>query len=725
MEHIRKLLTFTQVIQMKRDKDEVIQALVEGIASVITTADLVGYFANQDDERFIGRSSNLHGKEIFYDIKKLQIDVQNDSFVSEIMQLKTWIYIPDTSIDHRIDQEKESLLKIYSILGMPILVNNHVIGIIFVHDIGKPMHLTAEQIDLIESFANVVGVALENIETMQQNQLMLHDQMILTEAAELLAESQSVHQVFETCSSFILKITKSDYMAIHLINSHLETTSPFYVAGGDVVTQTQLKNLYGDHLYNLRNHTIFQEVVSGKKALAISDVNEDMRVNRTICETLNIKSLLVLPLKAKDLIVGILTIPSIAYPREYSSKEIENCQSIANMVGVSLSNVMYAEHLEQAVSERTLELNNANQKLALLLQDLQIRESQLRALLDALPSGVVFKDENGKWLEANKSATSLFGLNNIDTLNLTSGDLSIFSTANTYLLTFDHQSDEKVRLKEQGISCELTTVLPNEMEKTLRVQKRPIKYAEGFKTGILIVLEDITEQRMAEEMLRKTDKLSIIGQMAAGIAHEIRNPLTVLKGFLQLLNNDEGYNKYYQIMLSEINRINAITEELLFLSKPHLPPFEQKNLKKIINDVVVLFDTQAILSNIQLKVFIEDQPYILWCSEIQIKQLLINLLQNAKEAMPNGGIIEISARTTNSGMIALTIKDQGTGISPERLQNLGEPFYTTKEKGTGLGLMICYKIVELHKGTLSIDSEPGNGTSVTMFFPNHNNLELD
>lgn len=239
------------------------------------------------------------------------------------------------------------------------------------------------------------------------------------------------------------------------------------------------------------------------------------------------------------------------------------------------------------------------------------------------------------------------------------------------------------------------------------------------KPVIQNVMRDITERKRTEEMIRKSEKLSVVGQLAAGVAHEIRNPLTSLKGFLQLLNSKNlGYENYFEIMQAEIERINFIVNEFMIVSNPQVVrSLEEKNLESILRNIVMLLDAQANLINVQIITEYDRNIPIMKCDENQLKQVFINILKNALEAMDNGGIIRIQVKNIQRDQILIRFIDQGVGIPEEELPKLGEPFHSTKEKGTGLGLMVTNKIIEGHKGSMSIKSKVNQGTTVDIILP--------
>ena len=235
---------------------------------------------------------------------------------------------------------------------------------------------------------------------------------------------------------------------------------------------------------------------------------------------------------------------------------------------------------------------------------------------------------------------------------------------------------------------------------------------------IMIIVRDITERKKTEELLNKSDTLAAIGQLAAGVAHEVRNPLTVIKGFIQLFQiNKEDQEKYFNLMLSEIERIEAILQEFLSIAKTDEINTEKKNIYQIFKNVVSLMNTKAIMTNIQVELFTDTKDIIIECSENQLKQVFINILQNSIEAMPDGGRISIHIKEIGKDGIIISVIDKGIGIPEERIKRLEETFYSKKKKGTGIGLMLSYKIIESHQGNISIMSEVGVGTTVTIYLP--------
>ncbi|WP_216829340.1 PAS domain S-box protein [Alkalihalobacterium elongatum] len=239
----------------------------------------------------------------------------------------------------------------------------------------------------------------------------------------------------------------------------------------------------------------------------------------------------------------------------------------------------------------------------------------------------------------------------------------------------------------------------------------------GEYIGSVITFRDITEIKKTKEILQKSEKLSLVGQMAAGIAHEIRNPLTSLKGFLQLIQSGETDNQlYYKIMNEEFNRIELILNELLLLAKPNATSLCEKNIISVLDQVIAILQPQCNIHNVQTNFTYEAEKILVYCDDNQLKQVFINLIKNAIDAMPTGGKISLEVELENEHVI-IRIKDEGIGIPEEKIASIGRPFFSTKENGTGLGLMISFGIIENHNGKVFVNSKENQGTTFTITLP--------
>lgn len=251
-----------------------------------------------------------------------------------------------------------------------------------------------------------------------------------------------------------------------------------------------------------------------------------------------------------------------------------------------------------------------------------------------------------------------------------------------------------------------TTIVP-----FLNEKGRPYQY--------LAIRNDITERKKTEEMLHRQDKLAAVGQLAAGVAHEIRNPLTSMKGyaeFLQLDEKDPERLEFLNIILDEIERVNVIVEDFMVLAKPKAVELEEKNVIPVIQNVLSLLEFEARKKNVKLYFDYSNDIIQIECDENRLKQVFLNFVKNGIEAMPNGGELHVKTYIHDNN-VQISIQDTGVGIPEEKLKKLGEPFYTTKKNGNGLGLMVSFKIIESHNGKVFVESEPNKGTTFNIVLP--------
>ena len=236
-------------------------------------------------------------------------------------------------------------------------------------------------------------------------------------------------------------------------------------------------------------------------------------------------------------------------------------------------------------------------------------------------------------------------------------------------------------------------------------------------TVIQTVFRDVTERKRREQFLRQSDKLSAVGQLAAGVAHEIRNPLTTLIGFTQLMpEKPERMQEYCKIMYDELTRIRDIVNEFMSLSKPQVIRFQHQSVNTLLSDLIPIIQSAAILSNVDIHAELDEELPPVLVDANQLKQVFLNLMKNAIEAMPDGGTLSIRTMM-HRDLVYIRFTDTGIGIPEDKIRRLGEPFYTTKESGTGLGIMVSYRIIQAHGGRMYFTSQVGSGTSVHIELP--------
>jgi hypothetical protein len=330
---------------------------------------------------------------------------------------------------------------------------------------------------------------------------------------------------------------------------------------------------------------------------------------------------------------------------------------------------------------------------------LQRLESFNARLLDNMPDGLLTLSAEGTVVAANPAATILMGGQTLVGQSLS----DLFSSLG--LCTEKQPWQEWTTFK----TC----------DRHLEILQLPLK--DGSEQSLVLV-RDRTELAGLERELHRNEKLAAIGRMAAGVAHEIRNPLSALRGFAQFfakkLGGRDPEELYARTMVQEADRLNRVITDLLFLARPRQLDFVQVPLAEIFREVHTLMSMDVAAKNGRLEH--ETEVATVLADRDALKQAVINLLMNSVEALPqNGGLIEVSAETTGTGTW-VRVRDNGRGMTPEEREHALEAFFTTRDNGTGLGLAIVHTIMQEHGGSIHIETPEAGGTVVSLFFPaNH------
>ncbi len=337
----------------------------------------------------------------------------------------------------------------------------------------------------------------------------------------------------------------------------------------------------------------------------------------------------------------------------------------------------------------------------------------LGTLIETIPNPVYYRDLDGRLIECNRAYAELLGQPKENLIGTQHFDMYSREQSEEF-----HKSD--LALIESGtskLSYDSVVELVDGRKVDLLIHKTILFDNEGNPNGLLGALTDLTEHREMQRTMARLDQYRIIGEMAAAIGHEVRNPMTTVRGFLQLLNESDdflGNKEYFDLMIEEIDRANSIITDFLSLGKNLHTELKPENLNQIIENSFLILSAEAKKYDHVMNMTLEEVPLIpLDCK--QIRQLIFNLARNGLEAMASPGTLTISTCQTNDEIV-LSIQDQGSGIDQTILEKLGKPFVTTKEKGTGLGLAVCYSIVERHGAQLEVETT-NNGTIFYVKFP--------
>jgi PAS domain S-box-containing protein len=251
-----------------------------------------------------------------------------------------------------------------------------------------------------------------------------------------------------------------------------------------------------------------------------------------------------------------------------------------------------------------------------------------------------------------------------------------------------------------------------------------IKDDSGKVIGFSSVVKDVTNQKLIERHLAQMEKLSAIGELSAGLAHEVKNPLAGIKGAIEIIRDglpSEHPNRMILgEVLTEVSRIDRIVMNLLSYAKPRKPDFVKIDLVALMRQILSLVDSIAETKKVELRLKVNDEFPVVEGDENELKQLFMNLILNSLEAIHDGGRIEVALNEISDSRLHIEVSDNGSGIPPDRLNRIFQPFFTTKKDGTGLGLATCKRIVLDHDGRIWVESDVGSGTHFHVEIPlNH------
>jgi len=395
----------------------------------------------------------------------------------------------------------------------------------------------------------------------------------------------------------------------------------------------------------------------------------------------------------------------------------------------------------------TMAIELSSQELMQANYELRKSELRFRLLYESSPVPYQSLDSNGCFIEVNQALLDILGYKRHEIIGRQFSDIMTPASNDLFQRLFPRYKecgtlrdaeyelvckngalinvllDGKVSYNPDG-SFKQTNCIWRDITEQKKMEDELWKYREHLedmvkertaelKTANEQLQREMKERKQMEKEMARLDRLNLVGEMAAGIGHEIRNPMTTVKGLLQLLSDKEecaGYKEYFNLMIDELNRANSIITEYLSLAKNRMVELKNRNLNHIVTAISPLIEAEGRVTDKHISIELQDIPD-LPLDEKEIRQLIFNLALNGLEAMVPGGILLI--RTfQEDGAVVLAVRDLGKGIEPAVLEKIGTPFFTTKDNGTGLGLAVCYSIAASHNAKIDVET----GTTGTTFY---------
>jgi two-component system sensor histidine kinase HydH len=329
-----------------------------------------------------------------------------------------------------------------------------------------------------------------------------------------------------------------------------------------------------------------------------------------------------------------------------------------------------------------------------------------------LPVGLIATDRSGRITFFNAAAESITGLSKLRVLE---------QKPDTFLpkglCGVQEQLDQGQAIIEQEMEC----IFSGTKSVPVSVSATRITNDSGDFVGQVLILRDLSEIRGLEDEILRQEKLAAMGGLAAGVAHEVRNPLSSIKALATFFSGQfevgSEAKDAAEVMIQEVDRLNRVITELLDFARPSDLKRKSHDIELLLSRSIQLIQQDATNKNIDIKLHTESGICSSWIDSDRLAQCLLNLYINAIQAMENGGTLTVQCTAGTADYVNITVKDTGLGISPDQLNKIFDPYFTTKKRGTGLGLAIVYKIIEAHQGQIVVDSTIGEGTSFTITIP--------
>ena len=374
------------------------------------------------------------------------------------------------------------------------------------------------------------------------------------------------------------------------------------------------------------------------------------------------------------------------------------------------------EELASKFESLTLKLEETNVHLQQSLEEKDRVSNYLNNILESLSGGVLVVDLDGEITFFNQEAEDITGFEQAKVLGQPYAEIIGLNAGRNLSVLHTLDTGERLASREKELAQPNGNTIPIGFSTSL------VRDEAGTILGALEVFNDLTEVKRLEAEVQRVQTLAALGEMAATVAHEIRNPLGGIAGYAGMLerdlDSDDPNRRLVQKITEGVGRLNRIVVSLLNYTRPLRLNVHPVNLVELLEETTAFFaiDIERSREDIRIERDFPDGDLICRIDPEQLQQVILNLLQNAMQAMPDGGAIAVGLRVEESQGV-LSIGDTGIGMADEVREKLFTPFFTTKEDGTGLGLVTSKKIIDAHNGQIRVDSEPGRGTQFSISLP--------
>ncbi|MEN6371765.1 MAG: GAF domain-containing protein [Armatimonadota bacterium] len=573
-----------------------------------------------------------------------------------------------------------------SALLVPLLAEDVTIGA-FVLIRQDSAEFTTGEVQLLSIVASQAAVVLKNaLRYEQRMKRQVLDLSTLYDFSRRISASASLEEALDVILGIVNDLVDCDESVIYAIDHERDVMVPTSVrlSSGGVKRASEQP---------LSGNSVMSWTVRERKAIVSPDISCDSRFDPIEEDAKPVRSLMSIPLMVQDEAVGVLCVRS-ASPNLYSEDDVRMLSIIA-----SQSTSIYKE-----------------------LEALAALTSYTENILSSIAAGVVTLDSNGVVLTWNRAAESITGLKSADMEGSHYRDVIARLTVTDTDKASTVQIIDKVRATGEVYQGYKLCYHPaKEDVRYVNISASVLWNHNGDPIGQVIIFEDTTKDIKMENEFRRMGELAAVGQLAASIAHELRNPLSSIKGAAQFLrkeyeDNDSTIVEFLDIIIEEVNGLSKLTTEFLEFARPMEFEIGPVDINGIVRKTLQLMNVHISESGVVVQDHLAMDLPVIQADGKQLEQVLRNIILNAVQAMPDGGSLSIETSATCHA-VELSVSDTGIGIPEEKLDRIFVPFFTTKTKGTGLGLSVVKKIVENHGGYIDVSSVVGQGTRFKVILP--------
>ncbi|AQU78474.1 MULTISPECIES: EAL domain-containing protein [Planococcus] len=563
-----RLADITKLINTNFELRPLLEHVITAISEEVVQCDSVGIYLPQEDGSFrgyVGKPEVINGMTLDMHV----VDTEYDLLAKEVIETQQTIYIADTSKDNRPDPRAVAGFGIKSLLALPISYEGELFGLVFLFDYGIPMNLTADEIQTVEAYVNMAGVAIRNVNNLQRKESILAEKQLLLDLTRDLSMTSSMTDVMEKCFHYVGKVLKNDNIGVHLLDPIVGAKmKPTNLSTKSEWAEEDWLDKHEELQFDPSNDRVFDAVVVSKKPLYIRDVTKDERVNQEVSKTFGFEAMLMLPFVSMGEVLGALVLVSFNKTEQvFSESDIELAQSIAEATASTLSNLLYMEKQEMLIEKRTSEVVLKNNELKTVVTELENLSREKELILNSVDEGIFGFDLENKITFCNRAAESILGYNTGELIGQ-SYKILLHDNQNLRITSVSLEEDLKFLKKDgYGFSVEYVVSAIKENNQVIGevvtfrdITKRKQLEKEISHLAYYDHLTDLPNRILLENYLEKeTGKAGLSGQKVAVLFLDLDR--------FKMINDSFGHSYGDMLLKNVANRLRRCVPEGAFVSR--------------------------------------------------------------------------------------------------------------------------------------------------------------